>query len=193
MTEAIFGLVGVIVGALVTGGVQYAQARQEERLNVRALSRVLADDLSGAAAVLADALESDDLENVGQLLSRVRLDTWDDNKLTFARLFTAAEWRRVSLGVRAVVSARRISSGGPDARVAAEDALDHLRDGHDELAARAGVTPFRTLEEEMLRRLVQRRNLAEDKQGEHDEQTDDTGNTTSPLPSGLPGEGRPLL
>ncbi|HVE67448.1 MAG TPA: hypothetical protein VNB64_02585 [Solirubrobacteraceae bacterium] len=43
MTEAIFGLVGVVIGAGLTGGVQYVLAVREERESRRAVCRVLAE------------------------------------------------------------------------------------------------------------------------------------------------------
>ncbi|MGH8834336.1 MAG: hypothetical protein ACRDWG_04985 [Actinomycetes bacterium] len=44
MTEAIFGLIGVVIGALVTGGVTYALARRQESVDMRAGLRLVGEE-----------------------------------------------------------------------------------------------------------------------------------------------------
>lgn len=45
MTDAVFGLVGVMLGGVLTGTVTYLLERQRERKRVRAASRLLFDAL----------------------------------------------------------------------------------------------------------------------------------------------------
>jgi hypothetical protein len=53
MAAAIFGLVGVVVGALVTGGVQFVLDRRREQLDVRRATRLVAAELKDAAYLYA--------------------------------------------------------------------------------------------------------------------------------------------
>lgn len=46
MSAAIFGLIGVVVGALVTGGVDYVMQRRREKAELRQARRVVAGELS---------------------------------------------------------------------------------------------------------------------------------------------------
>jgi hypothetical protein len=41
VTEAVFGLVGVLIGGLLIGGVDYFMRRREERQTMRSLARAL--------------------------------------------------------------------------------------------------------------------------------------------------------
>lgn len=50
MTEAILGLVGVLLGGLITAGIAYALERQCERKAVRAAARLLLEVLVEAYA-----------------------------------------------------------------------------------------------------------------------------------------------
>jgi hypothetical protein len=52
VTEAIFGLVGVIVGALITGLVEWLGHRRGEKRAARAAMRVLASDIAVGIAML---------------------------------------------------------------------------------------------------------------------------------------------
>jgi hypothetical protein len=58
MTEAIFGLVGVVVGALVTGGVSFALAWRTERSDILAGLRLLEADLLNAESAIEVAVEA---------------------------------------------------------------------------------------------------------------------------------------
>jgi len=46
VSAAIFGLIGVVVGALVTGGVDYVMQRRREKAELRQARRVVAGELS---------------------------------------------------------------------------------------------------------------------------------------------------
>jgi hypothetical protein len=47
MTEAVFGLVGVIVGAVLTGGIQWWMARRSEKALLRTAARLIQVELRG--------------------------------------------------------------------------------------------------------------------------------------------------
>ena len=53
MTEAIFGLIGVALGGLLTGGATYLLARRTEKLEARASARLLQGELYEFARQLA--------------------------------------------------------------------------------------------------------------------------------------------
>ena len=62
MTAAIFGLLGVVVGGLLTGGVDYFMARRREQAELRQSTRLVADELHSLWLVVDLILER------GQLL-----------------------------------------------------------------------------------------------------------------------------
>jgi hypothetical protein len=58
MTEAIFGLAGVALGGLITGGATYLAARRSERLEARASARLLQGELQLVAYKLDRQLQA---------------------------------------------------------------------------------------------------------------------------------------
>jgi hypothetical protein len=55
--QAVFGLIGVIVGALITGGVGWTLGRRREQRDVRAAARLLRNDLVKAEGMLSHTLQ----------------------------------------------------------------------------------------------------------------------------------------
>jgi hypothetical protein len=95
---AILPLVGVVLGALLSGGVQYALRRRDERAEVRAVTRILLNDLEGAVASL-DAVLSDRLWNVLDTVD-VRDDDWNKHDLLLARHLSDDDWDAVATAFR---------------------------------------------------------------------------------------------
>jgi hypothetical protein len=57
MTAAIFGLLGVLVGALVTGFVNYVLERRRELVEARAAARLMRSEVVAAGEAVATTLE----------------------------------------------------------------------------------------------------------------------------------------
>jgi hypothetical protein len=66
MTEAIFGLIGVVVGALVTGTVEWIQAERSRRIATRAARRLVAQELLACTAAIDMAASKDDTLEVAE-------------------------------------------------------------------------------------------------------------------------------
>jgi hypothetical protein len=58
VAEAIFGLIGVVVGALITGGVEYVMRVREEKTEMRAAARLTHAELGFAETLYTALLES---------------------------------------------------------------------------------------------------------------------------------------
>jgi hypothetical protein len=95
VTAAIFGLIGVIIGALITGGVSYALQVRLERRELRAVARLMLQELSGSADLIRFALDRDDR----QLLDDEPIeDEWKRHHLLLARHLPDDDWDAVALG-----------------------------------------------------------------------------------------------
>jgi hypothetical protein len=94
VTAAIFGLIGVIIGALITGGVSYALQVRLERRELRAVARLMLQEL-GSADLIRFALDRDDR----QLLDDEPIeDEWKRHHLLLARHLPDDDWDAVALG-----------------------------------------------------------------------------------------------
>ena len=102
MAEGIFGLVGVMVGAIVTGAVEWWHARQARATARRAALRLVSDELEGTSVALRHAaqLESDDAvaEEVRDAVAReiVTTVTWREHRGELAQALGDSDWRKVS-------------------------------------------------------------------------------------------------
>jgi hypothetical protein len=95
VTAAIFGLIGVIIGALITGGVSYALQVRLERRELRAVARLMLQELGGSADLIRFALDRDDR----QLLDDEPIeDEWKRHHLLLARHLPDDDWDAVALG-----------------------------------------------------------------------------------------------
>ncbi len=94
MTAAIFGLVGVIVGALLTGFVASTSAARRNRKAVRAAARLLLVDLAMAQSAYEQCLEK---ETWVVLPSRpISLEEWNQWKgLLASSISGGAEWKKL--------------------------------------------------------------------------------------------------
>jgi hypothetical protein len=144
LTEAIFGLVGVVIGAVITGGGEYIMRRRDERAQVRAAARLAHSELGDAEDKLGWALESGDYDIVKP--DDFPAERWRQHEALFARLLTGDEWSTLERGyVRAQRLGRLISGprGSRDRTVPqkmyAERGLEDLRAARAVLAARADL------------------------------------------------------
>ena len=134
MTAAIFGLLGVVVGALVTGGVDYFMARRREKGELRQSSRLVADELHSLWLVVDLILER------GQLLPErlpgedaellFATSSWHAHKAVLARALPQKEWSALATIYATVESMRVVILRTPDLPLDAEGtlALTELRD-----------------------------------------------------------------
>ena len=96
MTAAIFGLLGVVVGGLVTGGVDYVMARRREKAELRQSTRLVADELHSLWLVVDLILERGQSpperlpgEDAELLFST---GSWDAHKAVLARALRQEQW-----------------------------------------------------------------------------------------------------
>ncbi|MGY0386364.1 hypothetical protein ACWZJV_05275 [Nocardioides sp. WG-D5] len=100
MIVAIVGLVGVVVGAIVTGGVNYAIARREERFAQRAAVRLLCTDLHKVVAV-TESVANDG--NWGPEKGPLPTSAYEAHAGTLARMLPSREWKEVEGSVLGVL------------------------------------------------------------------------------------------
>jgi hypothetical protein len=96
VAEAIFGLVGVIVGALITGGVEYFMRVRDEKAETRAAARLTHAELGHAEGLVAMALDSGKWELVRE--GSYPDDRWRQHEGLFGRLLGGDEWSAVAYG-----------------------------------------------------------------------------------------------
>jgi hypothetical protein len=135
MLAAIFGLVGVLVGGLLTGGFDYFMAWRRDRLDVRAASRVVAGELLLNAMHLVSAAQS----HRWNPIRMNRRDRYEECSMTLARALPGDDERDLS---SAYVALRTVELAAEQARWAdftaddwttLVDALTAIRSGLDAL------------------------------------------------------------
>ena len=96
MTQAIFGLVGVIVGALVTGGTQVFLEWRGERRDVRRARRLVAAELLSNASYLSAISVA---KKVAYFEAGAPLATsaWEQTRSDLAATLDEALWTRLAL------------------------------------------------------------------------------------------------
>ncbi len=96
VTEAIFGLLGVVVGGALTGGIDYLARRREERQTARALARAIYAHLLDLRSQCAYCADRGDWLLVDEPF--VLPEVWQEHELVLARLLTWDQW----VGLQAV-------------------------------------------------------------------------------------------
>jgi hypothetical protein len=94
VTAAIFGLVGVVIGALITGGTNYVLQVRAERREIRAAARLMLQELTNTGAAIRYAIELNDREFLRGATSE---DEWNRHHLFLARHLSDEEWDAVAL------------------------------------------------------------------------------------------------
>jgi hypothetical protein len=93
MTEAVFGLVGVLIGGALSGGIQWLMARRTERAAARTAARLVALELDAARDLLRQWL----------VLKRWMwewwkpMSAWPDHRSTLAQTLSSRDWALVRL------------------------------------------------------------------------------------------------
>jgi hypothetical protein len=87
MAQAIFGLVGVVIGALVSGGVAFAIARRTETRKALASARLVQDELTAAYYELA---------HPNPAVAGLSQWRWVDHQGVLAEALDTQEWTHVT-------------------------------------------------------------------------------------------------
>jgi hypothetical protein len=98
MLQAIFGLVGVIIGGVVTAGFQLFQAWRRQERDQRLAARILRDELGWWWSNLKDAIESRDFSGIDHPGSVA--EAWQQYRGALIDL-SGPEWSQLHLAVRA--------------------------------------------------------------------------------------------
>ena len=130
MGPALVGLVGVIVGALVSGGATYMMARRADARQARAAARLLEAELQAVVEQLGelgqaiafrdefarraeDESERDEISNAWDLKSMLRIPQprlWEKHKSLLADVLSAADWYALAKAYQSIDDLRVISS-----------------------------------------------------------------------------------
>ena len=108
MGEAIFGLIGVIVGAVVTGAVEWWHARQARRMARRVAARLVMDELENVGASLLAVRrrkrKSDIADSMRDLIDRGMISdsAWKAHRGTLAETLHILQWKALSDAFTAV-------------------------------------------------------------------------------------------
>lgn len=95
MTAAIFGLVGVVIGGLLTAGADWMVERRRERAATRAAARLVLLDLSETFAQLAVS-SARKIYAFGLAGGELTTEAWSQHREQLAVALTEAEWSAVS-------------------------------------------------------------------------------------------------
>ena len=148
MSAAIFGLLGVVVGAVLTGGVDYVMARRQEKAELRQSTRLVADELHSLWLMVDLILERGQLpparlpgEEAERLFST---DSWQAHKPVLARGLRQEQWRALATVYAAVESMRVVILRTPDLPLDTEgsSALIEMRDQTAQLYTRLTGQPL---------------------------------------------------
>jgi hypothetical protein len=103
MSAGVYALIGVIVGALITGGITYALQVRAERRELRAVARLMLQELDGGAHLIRFAVDRHDR---ALLEDAPNEREWKRHHLLLARHLPDDQWDAVALayGERAVLS-----------------------------------------------------------------------------------------
>jgi hypothetical protein len=152
MTEAVFGLVGVLVGALVSGGTDLYLKKREEAANLRQARRLVGDELESIHIAFRLMFRERhvprlDLENF------LRFDAWEANKATLAKAMSDTQWGRLGTLYSGLGLSRHtlIDLGG--GAELSQSLVDYCRDVANDAGAAirvlvgVGATPPRVIED----------------------------------------------
>lgn len=110
VTEAVIGLIGVIVGAMCAGGVEYLIGWRAERLEARAAARLMMDALE---VVLFRLTASSSAALPAIYNFNATIEDWREHRGVLARSLTNEGWAEVCEAVQLLASV----SGCPRGRV----------------------------------------------------------------------------
>lgn len=148
MTAAIFGLVGVIVGALINGTATMLLRRRTEQSDARSAVRLVASELARFYS-LAEASQELPPDHLPQLHQSTPV-VWESNRGVLARSLASADWKLVALAYARVDALNsvlvfepdgtRVEWRGREAEPLLYKMLEPVRDATAALGKLAGVT-----------------------------------------------------
>jgi len=132
MTEAAFGLAGVVVGALLSGVMTYALERRREQRLVRAAARLLEQELEPfvgplyelRASFLMDSQER--YERVARQVEEFTLALWEKHRESLASSLAIGEWYSVMFAYVSLDGLRRTLAGVPFAEARSREEIPQL-------------------------------------------------------------------
>ena len=135
---AVFGLVGVIVGGLITGGSTYLLERRREGVELNTASRLIDAELLVAQTAAHSCIEK------GKWWPQeidITTDAWESYKAVIAPGLPYSKWRDLSVAARAVsdLASSRGSLTGDVSESVAESMRPILRDIR---AGRRAIAPL---------------------------------------------------
>ena len=102
MSQAIFGLIGVVIGAALTAGWQWWSITRTRELRKRAAARLVLEELAGGYSAIQAALEQDDTERTAAMLrgagaqGRLGASAWHTQRALLAEELGDRGWKDVS-------------------------------------------------------------------------------------------------
>jgi hypothetical protein len=127
MTEAIFGLLGVVVGSAITWGIELWRARRNDANEARVAARLVADELQS----ISNARTVDEPQFRRQRDLALQQDAWVTHRAILARELTDSDWRRV----REAYDALAVPPGGAPAERFVDDQYSEAREALMTLAS----------------------------------------------------------
>jgi hypothetical protein len=99
---AVLPLIGVLLGAAAAGGLTYVMRRRDERGELRAVARVLVEELASTAGYLLHVIDGRQWSWLpGDAAASVQPDAWQEHHLLIARHVTDdRDWRTVAEAFR---------------------------------------------------------------------------------------------
>lgn len=110
MTAAIFGLIGVVVGAIISGGAKFLLEKRKERVAARVAARLVRDDLYEATCWIEDSLAEG--RWVKPLAKRISSQSWIDQRSFLAAAMPYSDYAAAGSAYRAAEDINNWLSSG---------------------------------------------------------------------------------
>jgi hypothetical protein len=123
VVEAIIGLIGVLVGAIISVGAQYAMRLRDERAEARTAARLIYEELANTAGQLTIfALATREKRQEFLSAQGFSSEEWDERRAVLARVLSPDEWLAVHRAYRfaSQISAVARLFGGAPGRIVIE-------------------------------------------------------------------------
>jgi hypothetical protein len=131
VTEAIFGLIGVVVGGLISGGLSLILEWRKERVAARVAARLVREDLLPVSLMIEDVFGGRAWLQRSDRQSRER--SWVEHR---SRLATVMKYEDYAAVVQAQIAADRFNAwfaNGANRSELSEDDRDQLRSWNAEV------------------------------------------------------------
>jgi hypothetical protein len=135
VTEAIIGFVGVVIGAIVSGGATYVMTRRSERQKARAAARLLESNMLTIEAALQRVLDLNPDRSPNAWVNVAAPAWWSDvlrndvrveHRPLLAEVLGAGEWYDLSRAYAWIEQLARIRVGVAEVRIPWTDVAEEL-------------------------------------------------------------------